>query len=481
MASAADPTRAQQAGVPHPGAQQTGAQQGQPAAQPSALPASAAETSAESPWPLSHFSRKLKAHIDRVHPTWVEGQLVEFTRRHGNAWMTLRDLEQEVSFSAVAWRQVASGLDGLVTQGSRVVALVKPNLYEKTGRLSLITAQMQPVGLGDLLARVEQLKRQLAAEGLFDPARKLPLPVLPRRIGLITGRDSDALKDIVRNTQARWSAAEFEIREVATQGSLAATEVAAALRELDEHHDVDVIVIARGGGALEEVILPFSDERLIRAVAQASTPVVSAIGHEADRPLLDEVADVRASTPTGSAKLLVIDEAQERQNLVQARSRMSQGVQRMLTREAEQLATLRSRPALSQPESMIDQRADDLRRLRRRSLLSASAAVTRAADWVVHARARVTSLSPQSTLDRGYAVVQAHRDPDAVDAAGQPVSRRGWEILREAGTVAAGVPLQIMVAEGELTAHVAGVVRARTDSHNPHHRDPSQHDPHRNA
>ena len=261
---------------------------------PSAVPASSQNTSPEAPWPLSHFSGKLKAHVEKVTPTWVEGQLVEFTVRNGNAWMTLRDLEQEISFNAVAWRTVASGIDGLVQPGSRVVAQVRPNLYEKTGRLSLVTQQMRPVGLGDLLARVEQLKKQLAAEGLFAVEKKKPLPILPQRIGLITGRDSDAKKDILRNAQARWAAAEFEIREVATQGPSAPTEVAAALAELDADPQVDVIVIARGGGALEEVVLPFSDERLVRAVAAAVTPVVSAIGHEADRPLLDEVADVRA-------------------------------------------------------------------------------------------------------------------------------------------------------------------------------------------
>lgn len=414
----------------------------------SAIPASAQETSPETPWPLSHFSGKLRAHIDRVTPTWVEGQLVEFNLRNGTAWMTLRDLEQEVSFSAVAWRNVAGGLAGTVTPGARVVALVKPNLYEKSGRLSLVTQQMQPVGLGDLLARVEQLKHQLASEGLFDAARKKPLPVLPARIGLITGRNSDAKKDILRNVHTRWAAAQFEIREVATQGPTAPAEVAAALVELDAHPEVDVIVIARGGGALEEVVLPFSDERLIRAVSHAQTPVVSAIGHEADRPLLDEVADVRASTPTGSAKLLVPDEALERSGLTEARSRMSSGVQRMISREYEALAAIRTRPALQRPETMISTRAEELNGLRRRALVSAEAAVGRAADWVSHTRARVTGLSPQSTLDRGYAVVQT-------TSSGSDIN--GRTIVRDASQLTPGAGVRVMVASGEFDADVTEV------------------------
>lgn len=412
-----------------------------------ALPASSQETSEETPWPLSHFSGKLRAHIDRVTPTWVEGQLVEFNLRNGTAWMTLRDLEQEISFSAVAWRNVASGLTGKgLEPGARVVALVKPSLWEKSGRLSLVTQKMEPVGLGDLLARIERMKQQLAAEGLFDAARKKSLPVLPQTIGIITGRDSDAKKDILRNVTARWAAAQFEIREVATQGPMAPMEVATALEQLDALEHVDVIVIARGGGALEEVVLPFSDERLIRTVAAAQTPVVSAIGHEADRPLLDEVADVRASTPTGSAKLLVPEEATEREAITQSRSRMSQGLERMLTRENEWLQAARSRPVLAHPETMIQVRSEDLLGLRRRALVSAHTAVDRARDWVTAARAQVTSLSPQSTLDRGYAVVQHQR-----------------RIVRDASELTSGDEVQVMVSQGEFSAAVNQVSGARTN------------------
>ncbi|WP_022873550.1 exodeoxyribonuclease VII large subunit [Nesterenkonia alba] len=436
------------AGAPGaPGAQGTAAAEQTPLA---AIPPTAAQTSAETPWPLSHYFRKLRDYLDGVDPTWIEGQLVRFKMVNGIAYMTLRDLEQEISFSALAWRQIAPKLQASVNPGARVVALVKPNLYERTGQLSLVTHQMREVGLGDLLARIEQLKATLTAEGLFAEDRKKPLPVLPQRIGVITGRDSDAKKDIIRNVRARWAAAEFEVIEVSTQGERAPMEVTAALAHLDENPEVDVVVIARGGGSLEDVILPFSDERLIRAVAAATTPVVSAIGHEADRPLLDEVADVRASTPTGSAKLLVPEEAVEREQLNQARTRMSTGVQRLIAQETEWVQTLRSRPALAHPEVMIESRAEDIDRLRRRQLVAMDAQLTRAADWVEHTRARITALSPQSTLDRGYAVVQ-QKSP----AGG---------IVRDATDLQRGAEVEVMVASGEFTAEVTEVRTERTAS-----------------
>ncbi|MCZ6937959.1 exodeoxyribonuclease VII large subunit, partial [Micrococcus luteus] len=299
--------------------------EGAPAASdvPVSAPARAGETSAERPWPLRRLSENLKAHIERAPATWIEGQLIEFKNNRGNVYMTMRDLEEEVSLPLTAWRNVAMTLDGTVQQGSRVVARVKPNFWLKAGRLSMNVQEMRPVGLGDLLARVELLRRALAEEGLTSPARKRPLPLLPHRIGLITGRDSDAKKDVLRNTLLRWPAAEFEIREVAVQGAEAPRQVAAALAELDADPAVDVIVIARGGGALEEVVLPFSDEALVRAVAAARTPVVSAIGHEADRPVLDDVADLRASTPTDAAKRIVPDAAQEAAGLADARLRLA--------------------------------------------------------------------------------------------------------------------------------------------------------------
>ncbi|WP_425498279.1 exodeoxyribonuclease VII large subunit [Micrococcus terreus] len=410
---------------------------------PSSLPATAAGTSAEQPWPLRLLSENLKKYIERAPQAWIEGQLIEYKVIRGNAWMTLRDLDEDYSLPVTAWRNVAATLEGTVQQGSRVVACVKPSFYTKTGRLSMIVSAMRPVGIGDLLARVENLRRALDAEGLLDPSLKQPLPLLPHRIGLITGKDSDAQKDVIRNTLLRWPAAQFEMREVAVQGAHAPREVMAALADLDAHPEVDVIVIARGGGALEEVILPFSDEALVRAVAAAQTPVVSAIGHEADRPVLDDVADLRASTPTDAAKRIVPDAAQELAGITDARLRLAAGVERLVRHEAQRLEALRTRPVMAQPERLVSDRAEDVQRLVDRSRTALASALTREADVVGHLRARVRSLSPQHTLDRGYAVVQ-----------------HAGEVIRRADQVNAGDALDILVAAGRIGA-------TTTDTHTP--------------
>ena len=321
-----------------------------------------------------------------------------------------------------------------------MVACVKPSFYTRTGRLSMIVSAMRPVGIGDLLARVERLRRRLGEEGLLDVSRKRPVPVLPQCIGLITGRDSDAKKDVLRNTHLRWEAAQFEIREVAVQGPNAPREVAAALAELDALDHVDVIVIARGGGALEEVVLPFSDEQLVRAVADARTPVVSAIGHEADRPVLDDVADLRTSTPTDAAKRIVPDAAVERQGIAEMRLRLARGVERRVLTGEQELAQLRSRPVLARPQVMVDSRAEEVSGLTERVRRSLGLRLDREADAVDHLLARVRSLSPQQTLDRGYAVV-----------------RHGDAVVRDAADVAVGADLDVLVASGRLDAQVTAV------------------------
>ncbi|MGO1885272.1 MAG: exodeoxyribonuclease VII large subunit, partial [Citricoccus sp.] len=292
-----------------------------------------------------------------------------------------------------------------------------------------------------------KLRRALEAEGLTAESRKRPLPVLPQLIGLVTGRDSDAMKDVMRNAHLRWPEARFEVREVAVQGANAPREVMAAVADLDAHPEVDVIVVARGGGALEEVILPFSDEALVRAVAQTRTPVVSAIGHEADRPVLDDVADVRASTPTDAAKLIVPDAAAEREAIGGARLRLASGVERLVQNEAQHLTALRTRPVLAQPERMVDERAQDLDRFRERARTSLGGRLEREQDAVGHLRARVRSLSPQRTLDRGYAVVRHHGGTGGPGVAGV-----AGDVVRDAGQVAVGAHLDILVASGRIGA-----------------------------
>lgn len=411
-----------------------------PGSQSPAQPQLAADTTAENPWPLSRLSENLKYYIERVSPTWVEGQLIEHRVSRGHAWMTMRDLDVEMSLPVVAWARTARTLDPSIKEGARVVALVKPNFYTKTGRLTMVVNDMRPVGIGELLARVEKLRRALAEEGLFAPELKKPLPVLPNRIGLITGKDSDAMHDVQRNVWLRWPAAEFEVIHAAMQGPQVGREVSQALQVLDQHPEVDVIVVARGGGALEEVILPFSDEALIRAVAGLTTPVVSAIGHEADRPVLDDVADFRASTPTDAAKTIVPDAAVERAGIADVRVRMAQAVQRLVDVQTQQIQQLRSRPVLAQPETMITTRREEILQLLARARSTFAHQLHRATDHVGQLKARVRSLSPQQTLNRGYAVVQ-HEDA----------------ILRDASRVAVGDALDILVAAGRLTANATSV------------------------
>ncbi|WFR83255.1 exodeoxyribonuclease VII large subunit [Arthrobacter sp. Y-9] len=404
-----------------------------------ALPATAGETSPDNPWPLRLLSEKLKAHIDRTPMAWVEGQIIELNHRGSASYLTLRDVDAEVSLPASIWANNLNRLDATLERGSRVVAQLKPEFWLKTGRLNMSVRDIRPVGLGDLLARIERLRQALAAEGLFADELKRPLPYLPHRIGLITGRDSDAKKDVLRNAALRWPAVEFDVREVAVQGVTAVGQVTAALLELDADPDVDVIVIARGGGSLED-LLPFSNEDLIRAVSRATTPVVSAIGHEADQPLLDYVADLRASTPTDAAKRIVPDVAEELAGLAYARDQMRRVIHQRVDRESERLEQLRSRPVLAQPLTMVDSRAEELRRLRQTSTTALTSALARGQDQITHLRAQLLALSPQKTLDRGYAVVHLEGGKDS------------GAIVRDPAQTEGGRDLLIRVAGGKFTA-----------------------------
>ncbi len=401
------------------------------------LPRTAAATSPENPWPLRVLSEKLKAHIENSPESWVEGQLLEANVRNGHAYLVMRDVDVDYSFSVTVWASVMRSLDSAPEVGSRVVARVKPSFYAKTGRLSLNANDLRPVGLGDLLARLERLRRALYDEGIFDPSRKQALPLLPNRIGLITGRDSDAEKDVVRNASLRWPSVRFDIRNTAVQGVNAVSEVMAALRELDANPDIDVIIIARGGGALED-LLPFSSEELVRAVAACSTPVVSAIGHEADRPILDDVADLRASTPTDAAKRVVPDLVEELAGIAQARHRLDRAVRQNLERETQRIASLRARPVLVNPHSMVQLRREDVARLAQRSTFSMRGSLMRGADSIAHLRAQVRALSPQQTLDRGYSVLQLS----------------DGQVVRAADQAPAGTEVLVRLARGRLTASI---------------------------
>lgn len=408
--------------------------------QPRQLAPTAGQTSPENPWPLHLLSNKMHDYIARCVPTWVEGQVIELNNRGRVSYVTLRDVDQEVSVSVTVWGSEMTKVVGHIDRGSRVVLQLKPDYWVKTGRLSMQGSNIKPVGVGSMLERIEQLRAKLQAEGLFDARRKKPLPLLPHRIGLITGRDSDALKDVVRNTSLRWPAVQFEIREVAVQGVNAVSQVTAALAELDALPQVDIIVIARGGGSFED-LLPFSEEAMVRAVAAAQTPVVSAIGHEADSPLMDHVADLRASTPTDAGKRIVPDVAEERLMFTQIRAQLERSVTQWVERERFGLAQLRSRPVLVDPASALLARAEDLERLRTRARAAVSQRVVRSRDEVAQLRARVSALSPQQTLERGYVLMQTETG----------------QLVRDATLLSPGDTVKVRAATGSLDATITHI------------------------
>ncbi|WP_306371083.1 exodeoxyribonuclease VII large subunit [Nocardiopsis sp. CC223A] len=376
------------------------------------------ESSPEAPQPVRVVLNAIGGWIGRLGRIWVEGQIAELNRRGRMAYITLRDPVANVSVRVVCQTSVLDAQQPPPEAGARVVVHAKPDFYEVRGTFSLRALEIRHVGLGELLARLEQLRRTLQAEGLFAPERKRPLPFLPGTVGLICGRDSAAERDVLENSRRRWPAVRFEVRQVAVQGDRAVREVVDALKDLDSRPEVDVIVIARGGGSLED-LLPFSDEAMVRAVAAARTPVVSAIGHEQDAPLLDHVADLRASTPTDAAKKTVPDVGEQLEIIRQLRDRGRRVLAGSLERESAWLASMRSRPALADPVREIDRLTEQVLDLRERSRRNLAVSLDRAAENLGHTRARLHALSPATTLARGYAIVQ-RADGSVVRSATEP-------------------------------------------------------------
>jgi len=398
----------------------------------SALPPSR-NSSADDPWPIARLSQNLKDYISRLGNLWVEGEIAQYSAKGSSVFLDLKDVAQEARISAHSWNPSVFPIDLKV--GDRVLALVKTEFWPKSGKLSLQVMQIRKVGLGDLLERLERLRAALIAEGLTSSERKQKLPFLPNRIGLITGEKSDAEKDVLQNVARRWPEAQFRVINTKVQGDSAAPEIIAAIKALDADPEVDVIIIARGGGAAMELLV-FSDEALVRTAAAASTPIISAIGHENDSPLLDLVADVRASTPTDAAKIVVPDVAEERRRITDATGRILARVAHYIQTQSDLVAQMRLRPMLANPFGFIEEAATELSRevaaLRSFISLSLERAV---AD--IQAKAQVLrSLSPQSTLDRGYSVVRS--DSGA--------------IITDASKVKAGQKLKIRVAKGEISA-----------------------------
>ncbi len=405
------------------------------------------ETSPESPAPVRQIASALDGWINRLGAVWVEGQIAQISRRPGlgTVFMTMRDGVADISIPVTCSRVLFDGLNPPLVEGASVVVHAKPSYYANRGTLSLAAREIRMVGLGELLARIERRRQLLAAEGLFDPDRKRALPFLPGRVGLVTAPGSAAEHDVLENARRRWPAVAFEVAHAAMQGTRAATEVIEAVERLDRHPDVDVIVVARGGGSIED-LLPFSDEGLIRAVSGVRTPVVSAIGHEPDSPLLDLVADVRASTPTDAAKLVSPDVTEEQHQVGRARDRIRAALDGMLAREQAGLDSLRSRPVLADPRSLVDARVDEVAQLRERARRCLRHGLERATDDVAHQRARARALSPLETLRRGYAVLQ---DQDG-------------HVVSSVADVSTGVGVAVRVTDGRIHATTTGVEKLST-------------------
>ena len=404
---------------------------------PVTLPLVAADTAPDRPWPVRHLSPKIGEYIAKMSPVWVEGQVLNVKRWKHMVFLTLRDTDENVSLKATLPASEVDALGVPLEDGARVVIFAKAQWWAKNGDIQMAGKEVRAVGLGDLLARIEMLKSALAREGLFAQERKKPLPFLPHLVGLVCATQGDAEHDVVENAQRRWPAVRFEIRRVTVQGARAVSETIAALRELDADPRVDVIVVARGGGSLED-LLAFSDESLIRAAATVTTPVVSAIGHEKDSPLFDLVADYRASTPTDAGKRIVPDAAQERAYIEGARQLSVAALAALLGRERRGLDNARSRPVFARPALMLNPFRHRLARLHTASGTALVGLLGRADARARELSATLRALSPQSTLDRGYAVVR--------DAQGK--------VVRDAADLSAGQALTLRLARGEAEARV---------------------------
>lgn len=395
------------------------------------------ESSSDSPASVKVVTEAIKEYVDRLGPIWIEGEISELNERSGvMAFIRLRDPSADMSLSIMCHKSVIAAAQPLPAN-ARVVLYAKPTWYTKNGSLTFSAREIRQVGVGELLARLEALKSLLAAEGLFDSDRKIQLPLLPKKVGLICGRNTDAEKDVVENAKRRWPSVVFEIREVTVQGAAAVTEVSAALRELESDVDVDVIIITRGGGSFED-LLPFSDEGLVRLAASCLTPIVSAIGHEKDSPLLDLVADFRASTPTDAAKHVVPDILEEIEMISGLRDRARRKVMNLIELENARITHLKDRPVMRDPHLLITSRAEIIVSLRERSLRSFGGHLKLAKEELIQIKARVRALSPQATLDRGYSVVQLSTG----------------EIARDASTLKVGDLLRLRLAKGETNATV---------------------------
>lgn len=385
---------------------------------------------------MRKLSESLDVYINRLGSVWIDAEITQWGVSGGHVYGRVKDPEEDVTVDITIWRSTREKIPDGVGHGDRVLLKVKPNWYVRGGKLSMNVLDMRLAGLGELLAKIEALRLALAAEGLFDPERKNAPPFLPRCVGLVTARDSDAEKDVLHNATARWPEVQFQVEHASVQGDRAVPEIIAAVDRL-EVSAVDVIVIARGGGDFQH-LLPFSDEVLLRRVAALDIPVISAIGHEADKPLLDDVADVRASTPTDAAKRVVPDVAEERLRLTDARSRLTQRVANLIDGERQRLDMMRQRPVLAMPLTVVDRHAEDVLRLVQRGVDVTDTLLSLQGSRLESLRASVRALSPQATLDRGYAIVH----------------KASGELVSSPQSVTKGDALRLRVKDGDIAAEV---------------------------
>ncbi|WP_432278622.1 exodeoxyribonuclease VII large subunit [Nocardia carnea] len=389
---------------------------------------------------MRSVAMKVAQWIDRLGSIWVEGQLTQINLRPGTrtAFLVLRDPAADMSLSVTCDPALLRNAPVPLQEGSRVVVYGKFAFFTGRGTLSLRITEIRPVGVGELLARIERLKALLAAEGLFDERIKRPVPFLPATVGLITGRGSAAEHDVLSVARARWPAVRFEVRNTAVQGPTAVPQILDALAGLDRDPAVEVIVLARGGGSVED-LLPFSDETLCRAIVAATTPIVSAIGHEPDSPLSDLVADLRAATPTDAAKRIVPDAAAEIALIRELRDRSAAALRGWVQREAAALAQLRSRPVLADPLRELGHRHDEIERLRTAARRTVSDLIRTETTGTDHLRHQLTAVGPAATLARGYAVVQR-------------LSGTERHVVRSIEDAPPGSQLRIRVGDGAISA-----------------------------
>lgn len=395
------------------------------------------QSSLEQPWPLRVMLQQFQGYIAKLGQVWVAGEISKIRDTQGQTFFTMRDEHGSISADVMIDPRQFAGLDRKPVEGDRVVARVRIHVTKNT-KVLLRASEIHLAGLGDLLAEIERRRRLLAAEGLFALDRKRRSPLIPRVVGVVTGRDSDALKDVRRIASGRFPGVRFEIRETTVQGNGAVAGITRALLELEGHPEVDVVIVTRGGGSLED-LLPFSDEGLVRTVATMLTPVISAIGHEADRPILDDVADVRAATPTHAATLAVPEVREVIAHVHTLRARLRSSVQAHLDRDRQLLEQCRTRRVLQDPHALLAPHQERLHRSTQRLLPSTVRIVERQRVELVGLDLQLRALSPQATLDRGYALV--------TDAAGQ--------VIRTSPPV--GTPVQVRVQSGRFHASVEDI------------------------